>query len=366
MRSKHAEEKKSKKGVIILVVVILIILIMLLPIIWYKTSISAVSKNNEEVKIEIPLGSSTTKIAEDLKQKELIKSIEAFKIYTKLNNIVNFKAGKYELNKNMSVEEIVNILQTGVLYKDNIEITFVEGKTMRWYAKKIAECTNNTEQEVFELLENENYIDSLIEKYWFITDDIKNEDIYYKLEGYLFPDTYKFESEDVEISKIFETLLNQTEQNLENYREEIENSNYSVHELLTVASIVEMEGMHPEDRKDIASVLYNRLDKNMKLGSDVTTYYAIKVEVGERDLYQSELDTYNPYNTRGPRMDGKLPIGPISSVGLKAIEAAIEPNETDYLFFVADKNGKVYFTKTNEEHDRKIQELKDEGLWYEF
>lgn len=103
----------------------------------------------------------------------------------------------------------------------------------------------------------------------------------------------------------------------------------------------------------------------MSLGVDVTTYYAVKTNMGDRELYQKEIDSYNPYNTRGPNMEGKLPIGPISSVSKTSIEAAIEPKKTDYLFFAADKNGKVYFTKTNSEHLQIVNELQSSGNWYE-
>jgi UPF0755 protein len=127
-----------------------------------------------------------------------------------------------------------------------------------------------------------------------------------------------------------------------------------------------MESMNDEGRKDVSSVIYNRLNQGMAIQSDVTTYYAFKVDMGERDLYQKELDKYNPYNTRGPNMEGKLPIGPISSVSKTSIEAAIEPNNTDYLFFVADKSGKVYFSKTVAEHNQIIRELKTKGLWFEY
>lgn len=102
----------------------------------------------------------------------------------------------------------------------------------------------------------------------------------------------------------------------------------------------------------------------MSLGSDVTTYYGIKVDMSERDLYQSELDKYNPYNTRGPRMEGKLPVGPIASVGLESIIAALEPEETNYLYFVADKNGKTYFAETLSKHQAIVSDLKSKGLWY--
>ena len=136
--------------------------------------------------------------------------------------------------------------------------------------------------------------------------------------------------------------------------------------MITLASIIELEAGNSNDRSGVAGVFYNRLKSGWSLGSDVTTYYAIKVEVGERDLTTKELNTYNPYNTRGPNMEGKLPIAPIASVGRDSIEAAIEPNNTDYLFFVADKTGKLYFTKTNDEHNRIIKELKTEGLWFEY
>lgn len=357
----------NKKKVIIAIIIV-ILLAILIPVIWYNTSISPVDKNNKEkVSIEIPIGSTVDSIAQILKDNDLIKSKLAFKIYVKLNKVSDFQAGKYELYKTMDIEEIAETLKTGKLYVENqVAITFIEGKTMNWYASKIAEETNNTKEQVFELLENEEYIDSLIEKYWFLTDEIKNEDIYYPLEGYLFPDTYFFENKDVSVEEIFEELLKQTEKVLNEYKDDISKSKYSVHELLTIASIVETEGINPEDRKDISSVIYNRLKIKMPIQSDVTTYYAMKVEVGSRDLYVSELNKYNPYNTRGPRMEGKLPIGPIASVSKNSIEAALKPNDTEYIYFVADKNGKVYFNRTSAEHDETIRDLQSKGLWYEF
>ena len=230
----------------------------------------------------------------------------------------------------------------------------------------IANATNHTEDEVYELLQNDEYIDSLIQKYWFLTEEIKNENIYYPLEGYFFPDTYEFENKDVKLETIFETLLDQMDEKLKTYQKDIKQSNHSIHEILTISSIIENEAVFEEDRKDVSSVIYNRLANNMAIQSDVTTYYASKVEIGSRDLYSSELNSYNPYNTRGPNMEGKLPIGPISMVGTSSIESAINPNKTSYLYFVADKNKKVYFSETIEQHSEKIEKLKHDGLWLEF
>lgn len=367
-KSRHSYEKKKggKAKFVVMAIIFLLIIIAISSMVWYNICLSGVGTAEESVELEIPMGSGTSAIASILKDNGMIRSELAFKIYVKLNKITSFQAGSYTLTKDMKVSDIVETLQTGKVFKDNnLSITFVEGKTFDYIAKEIAKNTNNTEEEVYALIENEEYIDSLIEEYWFLTDEIKNENIYYPLEGYLFPDTYSFE-EDVTVEEIFKTLLDQMGKVLEPYREDIEKSGHTVHELLTVASIAETEAIFDKDRKDVTSVIYNRLASGMSVGSDVTTYYAFKIELGSRDLYKSEINTYNPYNTRGPAMAGKLPVGPIASVGKSSIEAAIYPNDTDYLFFVADASGNIYFTRTNEEHQAKVDELKASGAWIEF
>lgn len=347
--------------------IIIFLTIIIALILSYIFIFGKVSSSSEEIEVTIPLGTGTSEIAEILKENNIIRSKLGFKVYIKINKISDFQAGTYKLKQNMSLKEISETLKNGILYASNdLTITYLEGKNMRWLAKKISEVTNNTEDAVFEVLSDKNYINSLIEKYWFINEEIKDEAIYYPLEGYLFPDTYALKDEDVTVEEIFEKMLDKMDNVLEEYKEEIKNSKYSIHEILTIASIVETESVNEEDRKGVASVVYNRLNKNMAIQSDVTTYYAFKIDMGERDLYQREIDTYNKYNTRGPNMEGKLPVGPISSVSKLSIEAAIEPKETDYLFFVADKTGKVYFSKTNSEHNQIISELKTKGLWFEY
>ena len=160
-------------------------------------------------------------------------------------------------------------------------------------------------------------------------------------------------------------MLDQMGKVLSEYKD-LKNGKRTVHEILTMASIIECESKSVEGRKDVASVFYNRMDKGISLGSDVTTYYAFKIKLWERELTYAEINTNNPYNTRGPNMISKLPVGPIASASKSSIEAALSPNKTDYLFFVADKNGDLYFTKTQGEHDRIIRELKSEDLWYTY
>ncbi len=356
--------KHKRVLIIILSIVIAIIVAIAGCFLYYKLSLQAVSKESEAVDITIEEGMNVSEIIDLLNENGLIKNEKVFKLYTKINKINNVKAGEYELNKNMNAESLVNKLNEGPK-NSTINITFIEGKNMRWIASKIAEKTSNTEEDVFEKLSDEEYLDKLIEKYWFITDEIKNENIYYSLEGYLFPDTYNFEKKAT-VEDIFGKMLDEMEKQLNPYKEEIQNSSISVHKILTVASIIELESSNDDDKAKVSSVIYNRLNKNMSIGSDVTTYYAIKVDMSERNLTSKDLNTSNPYNTRGPNMNGKLPVGPIASVSASSIKAALYPETTDYLYFVADKNGKIYFAKTIEEHNQNIANLKKQGLWYTY
>ena len=333
----------------------------------YKVNIGPVSKNSAMKQIEVESGETYLSISSKLKENNLIKSEFFYKLYVKLMNPAGLEKGKYSLSEDMGVEKIIKTLENGSDANiDVISITFVEGKNMRYIAKTISDNTNNTEEDVYSLLNDTNYLDSLISKYWFLTDEIKDNRIYYSLEGYLFPDTYQFKSKDVTVKEIFETLLDQMDKKLTPYKNDIQNSNYTVHQILTLASIVELEGVNVSDRFDVSGVFYNRLNSGWSLGSDVTTYYASKIDMNERDLKKSELDECNNYNTRNSCMAGKLPVSPICNPGIESIEATINPNQHSYYFFVADKNKKTYFTKTNAEHLQMIASLKSQGLWYEY
>ncbi len=333
----------------------------------YKINIGPVSKNSELKQIEIDAGETYLSIASKLKENNLIRSEFFYKLYVKLMKPNNLEKGKYSLSENMGVEKILAVLENGSdTNSDVISITFIEGKNMRYIAKLIAENTNNTEDDVYKLLQDSNYLDYLINKYWFLTDEIKDKRIYYSLEGYLFPDTYEFKSKDVTVKEVFGTLLDELDKKLEPYKTEIQNSPFTVHQILTLASIIELEGVNKADRFDVSGVFYNRLNSGWSLGSDVTTYYASKVDMSERDLYKSEIDDCNDYNTRASCMAGKLPISPICNPSIESIEAALKPKSHEFYFFVADKNKKTYFTKTGTEHNQTIAALKEQGLWYEY
>lgn len=177
------------------------------------------------------------------------------------------------------MDKIINTLKKGGVNENEISITFKEGINIRNIAKLIKENTSNSEEDVYKILKDEKYLNSIIEKYWFLTNDIKNSKIYYSLEGYLFPDTYRFNNKDVSVEEIFNKMLDQMEKKLNKYKKQIEKSKYSIHELMTLASVVQSEGYNEEDFKNIASVFYNRLKTGIPLESCVTSYYGVKKDM---------------------------------------------------------------------------------------
>ena len=358
-----------KKGLIISVVSLLVVISISIIgfTIYYNSNLKAVSSDSIEVEFLIDSGSTYYDVISKLKDEGLIRDELTFKLYIKFNKVNKLEAGTYKLNKNMSVKDIVDVFNKGNTYNpDAIVITFKEGLHMRSIAKVIASNTNNSEEDVYELLKNKEYLNELINKYWFIDKEILDDRIYYSLEGYLYPNTYEFKNKDVSVKDIFNTMLDEMDKELSTLKSDINNSKYSVHEILTLSSIVELEGARSNDRAGIAGVFYNRLNSNQQLGSDVTTYYASKVELSERDLYKSEIDDQNDYNTRSSHLAGKLPIGPICNPSIESIEAVLNPEIGDYYYFVADKNGKTYFSKTYEEHISTRDELIGSGLWYSY
>lgn len=362
MEKQGRKLKKKFKIILVLVAILLIGIATLLGTYCYFKS--PVSNDKKEVSIVIENGSTISDIAALLKKEGLIKNENFFKLYVKLKKVSNVYAAKYYFSPSMNLDEIINTLNEGGYNENEISITFKEGINMRGIAKLIKENTSNSEDDVYKKLKDEKYLNSAIEKYWFLTDDIKNSKIYYSLEGYLFPDTYRFNSKDVTVEEIFNKMLDQMEKELNKYKKQIENSKYSVHRLITLASITQSEGYNEDDFKNIASVFYNRLKTGMALGSCVTSYYGVKKDMTD-ELLQKDIDASNPYNTRGNN-PVSFPVGPISMPGAKALDATFNPIETSYYFFVSDKNNKLYFTKTLNEHERMITKLQNEGLWLEW
>lgn len=331
-------------------VIIFLVVLIILTCGSYKIGTSSVSKDSFEVKITIPKESTYLSISNLLKENNLIRSESFYKIYIKIFKPNNLKAGIYTLNRNMNVKEIVDTLE-GNVKSEEITITIPEGKHIEEIAEIISSKINMSKEDILLYWQNEEVLNSLIDKYWFLTDVIKKEGIRYSLEGYFFPDTYSILKES-KIEDITYKMLDKMDEVLSKYKEEISNSKFNVHEILTLASIVEHEAILDSDRPMIAGVFINRLDKSMKLQSCATVGYAINEWKLSYDY--KDLQTDSPYNTYF--YEG-LPIGPGNMPGELSIGAVLRPTKHDYYYFLANVNDKdskkTYYSKTYSEHRQK-------------
>ena len=343
----------------LLLVVLLAVILLILGISWVYLA-SPVDKNDKkDIEVEITKGISVVKISTILKEEKLIRSKTLFKVYIKLYSNKTLKAGNYMLNRSMSLSEIVEVLEEGSKFDSStLKLTFKEGQRITDYAKVVADSTNNNYEDVIAIFKDKNYMSELINKYWFLTNNILQDGIYYPLEGYLAPDTYYFKDSDVDTKEIIERMLDEMNKELTEYRVSLGNN---VHYYLTMASIVELEGKTLEDRQNIMGVFNNRISAGMHLGSDVTTYYAFQASMSTK-LTSEQYNTTNPYNTRPTSKVGP-PIGPICNPDLTSIQASINPINNNYLYFVADSTGKVYYSRTIDEQNKVIQDLISSGKW---
>ncbi len=328
------------KKIIIVLISILLIIILLIGLYFYGLT----GYNSEDiVNFNIRSGASKKEVINNLYKSKLLKSRISGTIYLYLNEDIMIQPGTYELKRSMGLEEILNSFKSGGKYR----LTLVEGKRLVDYVDQICEMFNFNKDEVIAKLNDQDYLKELIKKYDFLDNSILNNNIYYPLEGYLYPATYNFSKHDT-IEDIIEKILDKTEDMLDNYITQFEKSDYSYHEILTIASIIENETKLEEDKKIASEVIYKRLDLQMSLGMDVTTYYGVRKKIGE-SLTTEDLNDKNPYNTRITSFIG-LPIGPICNPSLLSIDAALNPSNDDYVYFFADIDGKLHFAKTYEEH----------------
>lgn len=334
---------KNKKLFIILGVILGVIGVFITTFFIFLTP---VSKSNKVVEFTVKKGEGKETIIANLKDAKLIKSKYATIIYVLVSGNKNFQAGNYEFTRDMSTKDIVKSLNSGDVIKNlkaSSRITLKEGITLKEMLKLISEETNLDYDKSIKDINDKAFLKGLIADYWFLTEDILDEDIYYALEGYLFPETYDF-YKDTTIEQVIRKMLNVTSDKLSSIKGKMLNNKMSVHELITIASIAEKEANTSDDRRMVSQVIYKRLDMNMSLGMDVTSYYGVQKSMSET-LTSVDLKDKNPYNTRVVTFIG-LPVGPICNPSLDSINAALEPANTDYVYFIADVlTGKVYFAK---------------------
>ncbi len=296
--------------------------------------------------VEIPRGVGSERIASILYNEGLIQNELAFRLYVRQTGTGRgFMAGSYNLNPAMSVEEIVKKLESGDVYAETLWFTIPEGFTVKEIAGRLAELGLADENKILSLsgkapAELSDAFPMLV--------DATGPSIEYQLEGYLFPDTYEIYARTAE-EDIIRIMLQQMEAVLDDldYRSRIDQLDISLHELLTIASLIEREARVDHERPLVAGVIYNRLAIGQRLQIDATIQYIL--EEPKEFLLYVDLEIPSPYNTY---LNDGLPPGPIAAPGRESIKAALNPAETDYYYYnyKYDGTGEHYFSRTYEEH----------------
>ncbi|MFK9117545.1 endolytic transglycosylase MltG [Peribacillus frigoritolerans] len=350
-------EAKLVRKIIMITIASLIVLIGVVGLVGFlyiNSAMKPVDPDDDTIKkVKIPIGSSVNGISTLLEEQGIIKDARVFKYYIKFRNESGFQAGEYKLSPSMPIEDIVTSIKTGKLMKEAaMKITIPEGKQLIQIADIIAGKTGEDPKKVFKELNDKKFVNSMQEQFpQLLTSEIENEKVLYPLEGYLFPATYDFYEEKPTLESIVIEMLKKTEETLQAYEGQMDKNDYSVHEMLTFASLVEEEATAQVDRGKIASVFYNRIEEDMPLQTDPTVMYA-KGSHKSR-VYYKDLEVKSPYNTYKNK---GLPPGPIANAGTTSIDAVLKPEKTDYLYFLATPEGEVLYSKTLDDHNNKKAE----------
>ena len=365
------KKKKSRlKGFFVTVIVLLILLGVggFFGYRYVESALQPVDANSKQyVTVQIPEGANLQQIGDTLENSGLVKHGFIFSLYAKYKNYSDLKSGYYNLQKSMSTDDIIKELQKGGTPQPQevalANLTIPEGYTLDQIAQTVGQLQGDfkeplTADAFLAKVQDETFISQLVAKYPTLLESLptKESGVRYRLEGYLFPATYAIK-ESTTIESLIDEMVAAMDKNLSAHYTAIKEKNLTVNELLTIASLVEKEGLKTDDRKLIAGVFYNRLNLGMPLQSNIAILYA-EGKLGQNISLADDaaIDTtinspYNVYTNLG------LMPGPVDSPSLDAIEASINQTKSDNLYFVANvQDGKVYFATTREEHDRNVAE----------
>jgi len=354
MQERKSEVKIVRKIVAIVAIAFVLIsgIVGLLGYSYVKSALKPVDPDaTKTIAVEVPIGSTLSSISTLLEEKGVIKDARVFKYYAKFKNESQFQAGNYDLTQAMTLDELIESLKTGKVYRTPVfTMTIPEGLTLEQIGNIVEKKTPYTQKEFMDLVTSDAFVQQMKAKYpELVTDAVLADKIRYDLEGYLFPATYSYFEEKPSLESIVDEMIGAMDKVVKNYNDALTEKKMSVHQLLTFASLLEREATAQTDRETIASVFYNRIDQGMPLQTDPTVLYALGSHK-DRVLYKDlEVDNaYNTYKNKG------LPPGPIAGAGKTSIEAVLNPSKTDYLYFLADKKGVNHFSKTYDEHLLKV------------
>ncbi len=305
----------------------------------------------EVVNIQIPLGSSAHVISLILEEEGVINNAWFFRLYVAYKELDHkLQAGDFQLYRNMTAADVLTKLMGGQIQREQIRIMIPEGLTAVQTATRLAEAGLGKEEQFLALMSSREYFSS-----FFFLQEVPIERTY-PLEGYIFPDTY-YVHKDASEREILNVMLQRFASFYTSFvQERIEEMDFSLHEVVTLASIVEREATVNEERSLIAAVFLNRLQKGWLLQSCATVQYALG-EVRSVLLYK-DLEIQSPYNTY---LHPGLPPGPIASPGESSLQAVLNPADVEYMFFVArgDGTGRHYFAKDLAGHNRNRRKARE-------
>lgn len=358
--STNKKQKKKKKMPVALKAIIWIVSVLIVSIslafgIVYATAdyLGVGFDRGKECVIEIKKGSSTEQIAEKLNECGAVKIPLLFRVYTKLKHYDGkYKYGVYRFNTEKGYGGLARMLMTDGAKADSKKVTIPEGKSVDDIAKILEDNGVCTKSDFLNEVRHGDF------DYDFVK-EIPTNEVYYRLEGYLFPDTYEFYCYDSKecAHLAVDKMLNELNEKIKPYREQIKKSGYSFHKIMTMASLVELEaGGSKSEMANVAAVFYNRLNHPEKgfatLGSSPTRKYP----------YGN--GRYNTDPRDGDKYIEGLPVGPLCSPSISAINAALNPTKDfDYYYFVTDAKMQFYYRKTLKEHNAIIAKLKAEKNW---
>ncbi len=342
----------NKKIKIIIALLVVIVISTVSGVVFVKKMIAPLN-TGVVIRYEVKSGANLKTVLKDLQTQKVIKNADIAHLYSRIFKKTKLVSGKFNISSNQSLEQILETISNPTkLVHDHLVVPLIEGKWAIHYAEKLSEILKIPAKNFIDKWNDKNYVRSLKNKYFFITDDTLNRDTKVLLEGYLAPDTYYFTKNET-VETVTEKILNNTLKRLTEFKNQLQNKN--IHEILTQASLVQYEAKTLEDMQKIAYVTTQRIAKKMKIEYSVTVCYALyeKLNDWKQCEQQTNVDSkYNTYRNYG------LPPGPISNPSRNAIYAVLNPIKHDYLFFVADvcRDSKIYYSKTYAEHEAKVKQ----------
>ncbi|MCH4008002.1 endolytic transglycosylase MltG [Companilactobacillus sp.] len=342
------------------VIAVLAVIVAIIGFNYVNSSLQPYNSNSkEDMIVKIPAGSSSKDIAKTLESDKVIKSATVFNYYIKAHNYTDFQAGYYTFNQSMSMSDIVNQLQKGGSAEptgtSSNTVLVREGVTIDQIGDQIQKSTKFKKSDFLKLMKDQSYMKQLQKKYPELLDSsMANKNVRYHLEGYLFPATYGV-FKGMTLKQLVDQMVAKENTVLQPYYSQMKEKDMTVQETLTLASLVEREGLNMKDRQKIAGVFYNRFDANMPLQSDISVMYALNTH--KTSLSNKDTSVKSPYNLYKNRGYGP---GPFNSPSLQSIQATLNPTDRSagYLYFFANlKTGKVTYSTTFSQHQNRYDTL---------